>query len=249
MKNSILTLSLIALLSRGINNSYSQNPKLSENSKLVIYGESDHMSKKQKTFMINSIDSLKKKGYNYFAIELPVKCDSSIQRYLTSNKNYQDENIKELLEWGPSNGALEVAYNFYKNGFKVVPIDEGKSFHLISLLNDYSILKTTKNPKRKINNERDFYMAKNIEKILENDSSAKIIAYTGAFHAREIKEKLKIKKRGSKFTYEYPTMAGILKKKGIDPETICLIDKSNNGYIDSEKEKLNKYFDRQIYLE
>lgn len=248
MKSPLLTLSLMALLSGGIKNSYSQNSKSFENSKLVIYGESDHMSEKQKNFMINSIDSLKNEGYNYFAIELPVKSDTSIQRYLTSNKNYQDENIKELLGLWPSNKALEVAYNFYKNKFKVVPIDEGKSFYFVSLHN-FTMLKTANNPKRKINNERDFYMAKNIEKILENDSSARIVAYTGAFHAREIKEKLKIKKRRSAFSYKYPTMAGILKKKGINSEAICLIDKNNNGYIDSKKEKLNKYFDKLIYLE
>ncbi len=241
MKSPLLTLSLIALLSGGINNSYSQNHKSSENSKLVIYGESDHMSEKQKNFMTNSIDSLKKQGYNYFAIELPVKMDTSIQRYLTSDKNYQDENIKYILQNKPSRDALEmVAYNFYKCGFKVIPIDEGKSFYLISLLNDYSTSKTAKNSKRKINNERDFYMAKNIEDILENDSSARIIAYTGAFHAREIKEKLKIKKRRSAFAYKYPTMAGILKKKGIDPETICLTEETNS--------EDSKYFDKIVYL-
>ena len=90
------------------------------------------MSEKQKNFMTNSIDSLKEQGYNYFAIELPVKCDSSIQNYLTSNKNYQDKNIEKLLEWWPSKGALEIAYNFYKKGFKVVPIDEGKSFYFVN---------------------------------------------------------------------------------------------------------------------
>ncbi len=242
-----LTLSLIALLSGEINNSYSQNSK-SENSKLVIYGESDHMSEKQKIFMINSIDSLKNKGYNYFAIELPEKYDSSIQRYFTSNKNYQDENTNKLLELYQSNGALEVAYNFYKNGFKIVPIDEGESFYFVNF--NFFTPKIIKNSK-KINNERDFYMAENIEKILEKDKSAKIVAYTGAFHARKIKhkEKIKNKKRNYAFFYKYPTMAGILEKRGKNPETICLIDKNNTEYFDSEKERLNKYFDRRIYLE
>ena len=112
------------------------------------------------------------------------------------------------------------------------------------------MLKPVEKPKKKINNERDFYMAKNIEKILEKDSSAKIIAYTGTFHAREIKEKQKLKNKKRDYTavYKYPTMAGILKKKGINPETICLIDKKNNGYIDLRKEKLNKYLDKVIYL-
>lgn len=240
MKNSILTFSLMALLSWGIKNSYSQNSK-SENSKLTIYGESNHMSEKQKNFMINSIDSLRKKGYNYFAIEFPVEMDTSIQNYLTSNKNYQDKNIEKLLEEYPSKGALEVVYNFHKNGFKVVPIDEGESeLYRGERINDTLV---------KLFNERDSCMAENIGKILENDSSAKIVVYTGALHARETEEKLKTKLFGysTTYIYEYPPMAGILRKKGINPETICLIDKNDNGYIDSEKE-LNKYFDKLIYI-
>lgn len=242
MKNPLLTLSLLALLSGGINNSYSQNSKSSKNSKVVVYGESNHMSEKQKNFLINSADSLKEQGYNYFAIELPAKMDSSIQNYLTSDKNYQDENINKLLEMWPSKGALEVAYNFYKNGFKIVPIDEGKSFYFVSLDN-FTMLKTTDKPKKKINNERDFYMAKNIEKILEKDSHAKIIAYTGAFHAKKIRGKLKMKKRAlahSKFFYIYPTMAGILKRKGINPQTICLTEEANS--------ENPRYFDKIVYL-
>ena len=242
MKNPILTLSLIALLSGEINNSYSQNSELPKDSKLVIYGESCHMSKKQKNFMINSVDSLKKEGYNYFAIELPAKEDSSIQCYLTSNKNYQDENIKKLLEWRPSNKGLKVAYNFYKKGFKVINIDEGEDYIDIFKVkwDDASLL-------MEMANNRDSCMAKNIERILEKDSSAKIVAYTGAFHVREIEDTLKIKERDYTFTYKYPPMAGILKKRGINPETICLIDE-NGKCADIENAELNKFIDKKIYL-
>ena len=236
MKNQLLSLSLIALLSGGINNSYSQNSELSEDSKLMIFGESNHMSEKQKDFMVNSIDSLKEQGYNYFAIELPVRCDNSVQSYLKSNKKDKDLVIDQLLELWPSRGALEVAYNFYKNGFKVVPIDEG-----IEEENSLVGWKRINDTLMEFNNERDFYMAKNIEKILEKDSCAKIVAYTGAFHAN--------KRRNYTFSYKYPTMAGILKKKGINQKTICLIDKNNNGYINTRKEKLNKSFEKIIYIE
>ena len=217
-KKIILGLSLIALLSGEIKKSYSQESK---DSRLVIYGESNHFSTKQKDFVVNSIDSLKKQGYNYFAIEFFSERDSSIQNYLTSNKKYRDQNINHLLKQVPSNMALNyVVYNFYKAGFKIIPIDGPR---------------------------RDDDMAKNIEKIFKEDSSAKIVCYVGALHAREMGTK------DPKYTntFAYPPLAGILKEKGLDPETIYLKEKEDIYFLNKKQnsEDEERFFDKIILIE
>src|SRR3989344_7376852 len=90
MKKPLLTLlTAAALLTGGINNSQGQNSKVFNN-KILIYGDSNHQSEKQENFKINSIDSLKKQGYNYFATELPKKYDESYQKYFYTNKKDKD---------------------------------------------------------------------------------------------------------------------------------------------------------------
>ncbi len=235
MKNPILTLSLIALLSGGINNSYSQDSKSSKNSRVLIYGE-DHFSLKQSGFITNLIDSLKNEKYNYFAMECKLKeFNTSVQRYLTSNKDYQDKKIKKL-----SKSDLEMLYAFYKNGFKIVLIDGGKDGKYLRKKDIFENV-----------NERDLYMAENIIKILEKDSSAKIVVNVGAYHAQESRNPLEVDYMSSPeypCRYKYPPMAGILKNKGIDPETIRLIDEKTPFFLPDQAEKEKKYFDKIIYL-
>ncbi|MDP2672451.1 MAG: hypothetical protein Q8O84_01420 [Nanoarchaeota archaeon] len=233
MKKSLLTLlTAVALLTGKIKDSYSQN-------KILIYGDSNHQSEKQENFMINSIDSLKKQGYNYFATELPKKYDKSIQKYFYTNKEEKDSIINLFLKWRPSNIELNMCYEFYKKGFKVVPIDT-----IYEELEGYSL-----NEEGEIvaeMNNRDPYMAKNIEKILEENPFAKMIVYVGALHAAENSIIDSFYKK-ARIILKNSTMAEILKKGGHNIETIYL-----EGEIYPLMETVlesNDFFDKIIYLE
>ena len=239
MKKTLLTLLTAAtLLTGGINNSQGQNSKVFNN-KILIYGDSNHQSEKQENFMINSIDSLKKQGYNYFATELPKKYDESYQKYFSSKKEDKDSIINLFLEWRPSNIELNMCYEFYKQGFKVVPIDT-----TYEELERYS-LDEEGNIVTELNN-RDPYMAKNIEKILEKDSSAKIIVSVGALHAAE-NSIIEAFYRKTRIILKNSTMSEILKQIGHNIETIYLKDESSpllETLLGS-----NEYFDKIVYLE
>lgn len=237
MKNLINKIILTSLIGVGSFNSYSQNSRLSENSRVLIYGESNHDSFLSKKYVINSADSLKKEGYNYFAIELPIEYNSLIQSFLKDDETSQSPIVNRFIEWYSSfermNLCLEMCWRFYKKGFEVILIDTTIDGELEALhLGDTF----------KIDNRRDPYMAKNIEKILEKDSSAKIVAYVGAFHATEAESFSCLAREGILF-WKYPPMAGILKRKGINPETIYLIEKA-----DAMDQELKKYSDKTIYL-
>lgn len=214
MKSLINKIILTSLITLGINNSYSQNSKFSEDSKLLIYGEPHHVSILTKEFVINSIDSLKKEGYNYFAIELDRGEYNPVQSYLKSDKKYRDS------EWDSSASTeklLEMIYNFYKKGYKVIPIDTNV-FSEWEFIGD-SIL-----------NRREFHMAEKLEEITKKDSSAKIVAFVGGIHAIKSGE-------GS--------IAVLLKKRGINSETIYLMD---NKLTNQKDRLIAEYFDKIIYL-
>jgi len=109
-----------------------------------------------------------------------------------------------------------MCYEFYKQGFKVVPIDT-----TYEELERYS-LDEEGNIVTELNN-RDPYMAKNIEKILEKDSSAKIIVSVGALHAAE-NSIIEAFYRKTRIILKNSTMTEILKQKGHGIETIYLKD-------------------------
>ena len=131
-----------------------------------------------------------------------------------------------------------MCYKFYKKKFKVVPIDTlYEELEGYSLNEELDIVAEIKN--------RDPHIAKNVEKILEKDPSAKIIVSVGALHAAK-NSVMDLFYEEARIILKNSTMAEILKQNGHDIETIYLKDKSSN--LLETLLGSNEYFDKIIYL-
>ncbi|HMH31483.1 MAG TPA: hypothetical protein VK543_00545, partial [Puia sp.] len=163
------------------------------NTQVIMINEA-HNKPLHRAFVVTLLDDLYKKGYRYLAMEML--------------NNYTNHDLEKLTPLTGHYCAEPVAGELIRTALSI-------GYHLVSYEDTMALMHSP--------SQRDSIQAQNIYKVIEADSTARILVLAGNAHIAE-----------KNLTAEYIPMAMTFKKiSGIDPLTIDQTDmteESNFGY-------------------